>query len=390
MKHIKIIIFMLVSANAFSQVSMDSVLVKVERNNTTLSAFRKKIEADKIGNKTGIFLQNPEVEFHYLWGNPSVIGNRTDFSASQSFDFPLAYTYRNQVSKLKNEQLELEYKKQCLEILHKARMLCVELNYQDALLAEYTKRVHHARQIAKSYRKKLEAGESNALEFNKSQVYLLNLSKELETIEIERKALLSDIARLNGGMSIAFDDSLLIKHQITPDFEQWYAQAEQNNPLLQWLKQELYITHKQKQLQVAQSLPKFSAGYMSEKLVGEQFQGVSFGITIPLWENKNRINHAKAKALAVKEHQADAKLQFYNKMKALHTKAVGLKNSIRSYRNRLKKYNNRELITKALKKGEISLAEYFIELSVYYESINKLLNMEYETNKAYGELLKFM
>ncbi|MBK6964392.1 MAG: hypothetical protein IPH20_10765 [Bacteroidales bacterium] len=42
----------------------------IERNNTTLSALRKSVEAEKLGNRTGIYLQNPEAGFNYLWGVP--------------------------------------------------------------------------------------------------------------------------------------------------------------------------------------------------------------------------------------------------------------------------------------------------------------------------------
>ena len=66
-----------------------------------------------------------------------------------------------------------------------------------------------------------------------------------------------------------------------------------------------------------------------------------------------------------------------------------MQNSINSYRSKLEQYNNRELISKALQKGEISLGEYYIELRLYYESIDKLLEMEHSMNSAFNELLKF-
>ena len=35
------------------------------------------------------------------------------------------------------------------------------------------------------------------------------------------------------------------------------------------------------------TLPKFSAGYSLERTLGQKYQGISVGISIPLWENKN-------------------------------------------------------------------------------------------------------
>ena len=84
---ISIIVFF-ASISLYAQNSVVTVLKAVEENNTTLKALKETTKAQKLENKTGIYLSNPEVEFNYLWGNPSAIGNRTDFSISQTFDIP--------------------------------------------------------------------------------------------------------------------------------------------------------------------------------------------------------------------------------------------------------------------------------------------------------------
>jgi outer membrane protein TolC len=376
--------------NLFAQNTVDNVLTEVEKNNTTLSAYRKSIDAEKIGNKTGLTPQNPEVEFNYLWGNPSAIGNRTDFSIRQSFDFPTAYSYKNQISNLKNEQAEMEYKKQRNEVLYQTRLVCVKLTYYNALNVELSKRHANALIVAEAYKTKYSTGDVGILDFNKAQVNLLNISKELENNQIERNALLSELATLNGGNVINFTDSLFSLQTIPADFEQWYAQTEANNPLLQWVKQEIAISEKQVKLNTANSLPKFYGGFMSEKVVGQQFQGVTVGITIPLWENKNTVKYAKAQTIAMQSIEANAKLQFYNNMKALHTKAISLQTNVTDYRSKLAMYSNSELLEKAFNKGEISLTEYMYELSLYYESVFKLLEMEMNLNVGFVELNRYL
>jgi len=375
--------------NLFAQNTIDTVLAEVEKNNTSLSAHRKSIDAERIGNKTGLTPQNPEVEFNYLWGNPSAIGNRTDFSIKQSFDFPTAYSYKNQISNLKNEQAELEYKKQRNEILFQTRVICVKLTYFNAIKIELSKRQANALQVADAYKSKYSAGEVGILEYNKAQVNLLNANKEVENNEIESNALLSELAMLNGGNAINFADSLFSMQTIPADFEQWFTLVEAKNPLLQWVKQEIAISEKQAKLNTAMSLPKFYGGFMSEKVVGQQFQGVTVGITIPIWENKNTVKYAKAKTIATQSIETDAKLQFYNIMKATHIKVVALQNNVTDYRSKLALFSNSALLEKAFIMGEISLTEYMYELSLYYENIQKLLEMEMNFNVAFAELMKF-
>ncbi len=375
--------------NLFAQNTIDSVLVTIEKNNTTLSAHRKSVDAEKIGNKTGLTPQNPEMEFNYLWGNPSAIGNRTDFSIRQSFDFPSSYSYKSQISNLKNEQTELEYKKQRNEILFQTREVCIKLTYQNALSNVIQKQYANASKISEAYKTKYSTGDIGILEFNKSQVHFLTITKELENAEIEKKALLSELALLNGGIFIAFSDSVFSLQNIPADFEQWYSQIEPNSPVLQWIKQEIAISEKQVKLNKAMNLPKLYAGYMSEKVVGQQFQGITIGVTIPLWENKNTTKYAKAKSIAIQGIETDTKLQFYNDIKTTHTKAIALQSSVLDYRYKLSVFSNTDLLNKAFDKGEISLTEYMYELSLYNESIYKLLEMEMNQSMAFAILNRY-
>lgn len=376
--------------NLSAQSTIDNVLTEVERNNTTLSAYRKSIDAKKIGNKTGITPQNPEVEFNYLFGNPSALGNRTDFSIKQSFDFPTAYSYKKQISDLKNEQAELEYTKQRNDVLYKTNVVCVKLTYYNVLKIELEKRRSNASKIAEAYKTKYDVGDINILDYNKAQINLLNITKELESCEIERNSLLLELVALNGGHPVHFSDSVFFTKNIPDDFEQWFAQTEEKNPLLQWIKQELAISRKQVRLNTAISLPRVYGGYMSEKVVGQQFQGITLGVTIPLWENKNSVKQAKAQSFAVQSIEADSKLLFYNHMKEVHTKAIALHNNVSDYRNKLSIYSNNELLEKALIKGEISLTEYLYELALYYENVSKLLEMEMSLNLVYAELNRYL
>lgn len=380
---------MVLGFSLFAQNTIDNILTEIEKNNTTLAAYRKGTDAEKIGNKTGLTPQNPEVEFNYLWGNPSSIGNRTDFSIKQSFDFPSAYAYKNQISNLKNEQAKLEYQKQRNELLFQARMICIKLVFLNSLKLELTKRQAEALKISEAYNAQYNSGEVGILEYNKAQINLLNVEKEAENNEIERRTLFDELTTLNGGISISLNDHIYVTQKIPENFEQWFAQKKADSPILQWVKQEITISEKQTRLNSALSLPKFYGGFMSEKVVGQQFQGVSLGVSIPLWESKNTVRYANAKTIALQSIEADTKLQFYNRMKGSHNKVIALQNNATDYRKKFKMFNNSELLEKAFNIGEISLTEYLYERSWYHESYYKLLEMEMNLNIAFAELNKY-
>ena len=386
---IAIISIIMLSTNLLSQSSINNILTEIEKNNTSLLALRKKAEAEKIGNKTQIYLQSPEFEFNYLSSNPSETGNRTDLSISQSFDFPTAYLYENQISNIKNEQVDIEYQKQLRSLLLKTRLVCNDIVYTNALMSKMSNRIIHAKDIANSFQSKFNVGETNILEYNKAQLNLLKISKDLELLEIQRNTLFSELTRLNGGIFIDFTDSQFHLPSIPVDFEQWYLSADQNNPVLNWLKQEIEISQKQEKLTRALSLPKLRAGYMSESVVGERFSGITGGLSIPLWGNKNTVKHAKANTLAIESITHDTKIQLYNHLKALHTKAISLQQNIDDYRFTLRSIDNSELLKKAFDKGEISLINYILELSIYFESENKLVELERNLNQTLAELNQY-
>ena len=128
---------------------------------------------------------------------------------------------------------------------------------------------------------------------------------------------------------------------------------------------------------------------MSEKVVGEHFQGISVGVSIPLWENKNTVKYAQAQTLALQSIETDRKLQFYNQLKIQFERAASLQETVNEYRQAIQSSSNTELLKKALDQGEIPLINYLMELSFTYQAMDNLLKSEYELNKAISFLAQF-
>lgn len=381
-----IIVLFTISFCAHAQSSVEGVLVEIEKNNTTLMALRDRLDATKIGHQTGLGPNNPEVEFNYLWGKPAALGNRIDFSVQQSFDFPSTYVYKRQLSALKNEQAEWEYVQQRNALLGHVRKLCAELVFCNALLNELYAQQANAQTLLNAYTAKFNAGEVSLLEYNKVQQHHARSKKELESWEIERVSLLAELTALNGGLSLSFTDTLFNMQPIPVDFADWYARIEASDPVLQWVKREVDISEKQVKLTTALSLPKIQAGYMSETLVGEQFKGLTLGISIPLWEHKNSIRESKAQSKAIKSKEADAVVQFYQSLQSAYQKVVALQQRVADYRTSVARFSNEHLLEKAFEKGELSLTDYLYELNESVETRTDLLEMERNLHRAYCEL----
>ena len=386
MKILIIISTILVSIPLIAQNNINSVLDSIEANNTTLKSLRLTADAQKLGNKTSIYLDNPEVEFNYLWGKPGNIGSRTDINIKQTFDIPTISGMKSRVANGQNTLIEFQYKADRMNILLEAKQYCIDLVYFNALKRELEMRLQHAETIAKGYKDRLDRGDANRLEYNKIQLNLASVLGELSRVEVERNALLSQLKRLNGGTDILLNENQYVSVQLPLNFVDWYEEAEQKNPVLAYIKQEIEVGKSQVSLSKASNWPTFSTGYMSEKVVGQQYQGFTVGISIPLWENKNRVKQAKVAVSAAESREADRKQQFYSQLQSLYNRANGLKVIAEKYRQSLANVNNTDLLKKALDTGEISLLDYIVEIGLYYTTVNQALEAERDYQKAIAEL----
>ena len=385
MKPIIYILLSVLALSAQAQSSFDNVLKEIEMNNTTLKTYREKANADKIGNKTGINMANPEVEFGYLWGSPSGEGNRVDLNVTQSFDFPTAYRYKTQLSDGKNQQVDMIYDQQKVEILQQARLICVELVYQTKMNKILSDRLKQARELSDAYQKSFDQGNIDVLERNKTKLNLLNAEKALQINEVDLNLSKSELQRLNGGLDVG-EFNRYSDFTFPLNFIEWFAIVKANNPSLRVAEQEVALSRKQEQLTRALNLPKITAGYASERVSGTTFQGVSVGVSIPLWEGKNTVKHQKAQTVALQMQHEDSELQFRNTLKNQYDKAKKLSLLLKEYEDALSVTSSQDLLKIALDKGQLSLINYLLELSVYYETVDKYLETERDYQLAVAEL----
>lgn len=386
MKTIIIIVALLASVSLAAQENISGILSSIEENNTTLKALKEETKVQKLGNKTGIYLSDPGVSFGYLWGNPFNIGTRKDFSITQTFDIPTVTGMKSRLANSKNQLVELEYASARINLLLEAKQYAIDLIYYNGLKKELEVRLRHAQTIADAYKQRLDRGDASILEYNKVQLNLSTVQGEMSWVEVERNTLLSELKRLNGGIDVILEENNYGPASLPADFEEWYLSAEQKNPLLQYVKQQIEVSRKEVKLNKAMRFPKFSAGYSLEKTLGQKYQGANIGISIPLWENKNRVKQAKAGVIAAQTREQESKQQFYNRLQNLYMRANGLQQTAAGYRKSLQSLNNTDLLMKALEVGEINLLNYIVEIGLYYDTVNQTLAAERDFEKVLAEL----
>ena len=389
-KIIYIILPLLISAmNVNGQTTIDSVLVNIAKNNKTIVANTKYWEAKKLEYQTGLTPYNPKVDYDYLIGTPSNAGNQTDFAITQSFDFPTVYARKKQLSNEQIKQAEFQLNANRQEVLLEAKIICIELIYRNKFNSELTTRKQNTEKWLTAFQKSLEKGQGNIMDVNKAKLQLIEINASFqENLSISNQVN-QKLTELNGGVPIQFSDTAYSSFEFISDFETLEQEIEANDPVRKYLEQEKVIGQNEVSLSKSLTLPKIETGYHYQSILGQRFNGVHFGLTIPLWENKNIVKTQQAELILNEANLQDHINEHYYDIKQKYERMTNLKITLDEYQTLFSSLNNVELLDKSLSLGQISTIEYFMEMTYYYEALKNYLKTEMEYNKVVAELYKY-
>ena len=376
---------MLSTGFVFSQ-NYERVLRDIEQNNTTLKALRAQADAQKMESRKDIHLDNPEVEFGYLWGSPTETGKRLDLNVSQSFDFPTTYYYKKKIADGQAAQADLTYESERRTLMAEARKLCIEMIYLNIMREEDNLHIRVAEEIQGAYQKMFDEGEVSILDLNKAKLSLLAARKEFETNQIERERTLAELTTLNGGQTVVLEDTLYPAMALPSSFDEWYRSVEQTHPALQQLALQQELNRRELQLSKSLWAPKFTVGYNSERILGTTLQGVGVGIQLPLWQNRYAVKSAQAQSIALERTTYDLQTKFRSELRSQYDQALGLQALLANYHDILHSVNTTSLLRKALDSGSMTLVEYLMEISLYYEARHEAFETERDLQAAIATL----
>lgn len=375
---------------ASAQTSIDEVLRSIETNNKELQANRQMITAQKLEAKLDNNLPDPSVSYTHQYGNKEGMGIQGELVASQSFDFPSVYMQKNKLSKAKGVSFDHQGAEVRQQILLQAKEICLDLvllNQQKDLLAQ---RLQNAEQLSSLYEMRLKNGDANILETNKINLELLNSRNEARMNEAARVAKLYELATLNGGVAIHFTDTAYIRVEEPLSFVDLKQEAVPANRRLLSLESEKAAALRQLSVSKSKGLPGFELGYrLNTAAGGERFNGFLVGVSIPLFSNRNNVKQAKAQTLYTDLQLESSTSVVENELLQLYNRSVALRTSIDEYSRVLKSQNNMALLNKAIQSGQISMIEYFVDVTTLYQSMQNYMQLQNEYQKVMAQIYKY-
>jgi outer membrane protein TolC len=364
-------------------------MAEIERNNKGIQSNRKYWDAKRAEFKTGLTPYDPFVEYDYMWGSPVGAGNQRDFSVTQRLDFPTAYIRKKELSERQITQTDLQQQIFRQDVLLEAKLLVLKVIYLNKKAAELNRRLTNTQNLVSDYQKKLDRGDVIILDVNKARLQLLNIQNEVKLSENEKQVLLTKLSELNGGIPLVISDTTYPSVPTIPDFEILDSLIEANDPIIKAYEQEKSILQQQIAVQKSMNLPKIETGYHSQGILGQSYRGFHAGISVPLWENKNRIKAARSNLEYANSNAETHRLNHRIENKQYYEQLDVRLKITEEYRQLLTSLNNQALLNKALSLGQITIIQYFYEESFYFTAYDSYLKAEWEYHRAVARLYKF-
>lgn len=385
------------------ETGIDSILRQIEANNKELQANAQLISSQKLENKAENNLPDPTLSYAHLWDSKNSDETVGEMVVSQSFDFPTLYATRGKMNRLRTGALDAQAAAMRREILLQAKETCLDiimLQHQQELLDE---RLKNAEELSAMYAKRLATGDANVLETNKINLELLNVRTESRMNSTALNNKLKELQVLNGDQPLApgrpFPDNQLptakalglTEYPTVPlpaDFYPVCNELLAADPTLQSFDSESAAARQLISASKQGWLPKLELGYRRNTESGHPLNGVVVGFSFPLFANKGKVKIAKAQAMNIDYQKDNAKVKASSELWQLYEEARSLHTSMQEYEQAFRSQQDLSLLKQALVGGQINMIEYFVEVSVVYQSKTNLLQLENQYQKAMAQIYK--
>lgn len=374
--------------------TFDIKVAEILANNPTLASRRASVQAETLNAKAENNLSDPEVEFEHQWGRPTVGGNKWSISVSQSFDWPGIYNSR---SKSVNAQT------QAFRLLYLAEESDMRLRIESALtdyiaarkqLALSQKISDNLTEIAKKISTSFNCGEATVIDYRKAEFERVQALSRTDAAQTLVDKLKSELIELNGGKYVSLDSI-----SDFPNFElyseEFYLDShESSDPAIL---AGAYLTEAAAQnakTATRSSYPGFSLGYIHNVELGDHFNGIKAGITIPLFSNRHRRASAKFQEEAARQQANEVLLAVNRRVVSEYAEAKKLTSRIADYAGLFPDNENGSdyltLLRKSFDGGQMPLIVYLYELNYYNEARSAYIALQQRQSLTLLSLSRFI
>lgn len=363
----------------------DSILIK---NKIILSANYLQ-QAKDLETKTYANLPDPEIEGEYLVA-PAGEENRWGVGINYQLEWPGVYAARRKAAKMTRESNSLDTR---ALIYDKRLEIYDELwsyLYADRRLSLLSKMSSATDSIRSLSERAMKGGEMSRLDLSKIAIEQSRIKSMIANIENDRLSIKGRLTTLNGGENCdSLLDAIDYDWAMTPLMDRDYYRlsviANDNSEVLKVAKEGIEA-ESNLAMAKAERLPGFKVGYAHAFEDGLHFNGANLGLSIPLFSSRNKVKSAKALVNATKLNSEIVLENEISKVDAIYDEIVSLDKALATPTEIFSHTNYTDMLMKAYKGGELSLTEYLIELSWFYEAHLEYMELQYRRESKLNQI----
>lgn len=390
-KYIIFIVLCIATLSARSQTALDSLTATVVAGNPQLEALRGRYAVDSISFSRAVLLDDPQIDFEYNFGRGS-LGDKWMLGISQSFEWLSIYTARSEATNARTMASWQEYLASLVDMTLQVRLLAIEIIGLNRQIVVQQNVCDNLEELSRLYKLAFDGRQISILDINKLRIELINSRQSLESLKAELEKNIEAMQALAGEYSI--DRGVLTKLIDYPDEDllpiDTYIQLYRNDdPKIVACALSQKASKAEEREASLSWTPKFEIGYQYSYELGDRFNGVTAGVSIPLFSSKRRKAQSMAQTLAISSSLLTLQSENESYVRQLYGEVVSLKRQMTLYGEVLDDDSCTDLLSQALDGGQISLLTYLQELNYFIQARINYLSLETQYYRALETLGKF-
>jgi cobalt-zinc-cadmium resistance protein CzcA len=320
-----------------------------------------------------------------------------NITLSQGIPFPGVMIAKSALGSARIESASLKIAYTRMELIHQVKTVYYKLLYLKSKHQSLVEYDSIFRQIAINTDKRFQRGDGTLLEKTSAESRWLEVKNQRQNTEDEMQIQQQELALLLRASASVDVDTNTPEQRLLLSGD---TDVTQTNPYIKFLKQQIILAEKEKNVSTNNSLPDFRIGYFNQSLYGvplndagtalagsgNRFQGVVFGLSFPLWFRPDiarvQAHRAQIKATSNFVNQEEQAVQTQYKQ--------AVQQYIRAQRN-LSYYTNtglpnarliRTQSERAYRLGEIGLTQHLFNLQQAVSIRENYHQTQHEYNQA--------
>lgn len=367
--------------------SIESVLAQVELHNPQLHALDGARQAGVAEARAQVNVGHTAVEYSPFYSGGAAGMASSELVVSQELDLATLTAQRSRLARTEEGAIDCHVRAQRQEVLHQARLLCLQLIYQRRLAQLLTQRRDAAARLATLTRRRLEQGACTAIEMNRVLMEQMEQQTALAECQTAIDMAYNALVAMNGGEPLALEGIDYPALDTLSHADALVEMAMSGRAEVEAAAMERHAQQRRVGISRMEWLPQLSVGYRRNTDLEQASHGILVGASMPLFSQHRRIRAAKARLEAVRRDEQNIQAQLQAALRAQACQYVGTLRTLRTLDAALMQHTLQALATSA-DEGQITATEYCNQAQGVYAHLAHRLALEHLSHTLWAELTK--